>query len=85
MRLVSVLIKPAGGLCNLQCRYCFYADETARRLFGKESRRWQSLNFFVRLADELSVNKCSIGWSIQTNWLLLDETWQAFLAYNASA
>lgn len=28
---ISVLIKPASGLCNMQCRYCFYSDEMARR------------------------------------------------------
>lgn len=28
---VSVLIKPASGMCNLNCDYCFYCDETARR------------------------------------------------------
>ncbi|MGN1345699.1 MAG: radical SAM protein, partial [Eubacteriales bacterium] len=28
---LSVLIKPASGLCNMRCRYCFYTDETDRR------------------------------------------------------
>lgn len=27
----STLIKPASSLCNLRCRYCFYADETTLR------------------------------------------------------
>lgn len=27
----SVLLKPASSLCNLRCRYCFYADESRRR------------------------------------------------------
>lgn len=31
MRSVSFLIKPASSLCNLRCRYCFYADEAANR------------------------------------------------------
>lgn len=31
MRAFSYLIKPAAGLCNLHCRYCFYADETKLR------------------------------------------------------
>ena len=31
MRQVSFLIKPASSLCNLRCRYCFYADEAAKR------------------------------------------------------
>ncbi len=28
---INVLMKPASGACNLRCRYCFYADEAARR------------------------------------------------------
>ncbi|EJX10396.1 hypothetical protein EVA_01346, partial [gut metagenome] len=24
--MVNLLIKPASSLCNLRCRYCFYAD-----------------------------------------------------------
>ncbi len=28
---ISLLIKPASGLCNMQCKYCFYADETDNR------------------------------------------------------
>ena len=31
MRSLSVLIKPASGLCNMRCRYCFYADVTDHR------------------------------------------------------
>lgn len=31
MMPVTVMIKPASGLCNMRCRYCFYADETAKR------------------------------------------------------
>ncbi len=28
---LSLLIKPASGLCNMRCRYCFYNDETDHR------------------------------------------------------
>jgi len=31
MKQISFLIKPASSLCNLRCRYCFYADEAANR------------------------------------------------------
>ena len=31
MRSVNVLVKPASSLCNLRCRYCFYADEAQKR------------------------------------------------------
>ncbi|MGB8452241.1 MAG: anaerobic sulfatase maturase [Anaerocolumna sp.] len=28
---ISVLIKPASGMCNMSCDYCFYCDETKKR------------------------------------------------------
>lgn len=28
---ISVLIKPASGMCNMQCKYCFYCDEIKNR------------------------------------------------------
>ena len=31
MAAISLLIKPAGGLCNMRCRYCFYKDEQDKR------------------------------------------------------
>lgn len=31
MKQYTIMIKPASSLCNLRCRYCFYADETAMR------------------------------------------------------
>lgn len=31
MKQVSFLIKPASSLCNLRCRYCFYADVAENR------------------------------------------------------
>lgn len=31
MTALNFLIKPASSVCNLRCRYCFYADESANR------------------------------------------------------
>lgn len=31
MKNVNLLIKPASSLCNLRCRYCFYADVAENR------------------------------------------------------
>ncbi len=28
---MNLLIKPASGLCNMRCKYCFYADEMSNR------------------------------------------------------
>ncbi len=30
---LSVMIKPSSSLCNMRCRYCFYADVSAQREF----------------------------------------------------
>ena len=29
---ISVLIKPASGICNMKCDYCFYCDEAKKRI-----------------------------------------------------
>ncbi|MCI8455167.1 MAG: anaerobic sulfatase maturase [Lachnospiraceae bacterium] len=31
---LQILIKPASGLCNLHCTYCFYCDEMEKRGIG---------------------------------------------------
>ena len=31
MPTISVLIKPASGMFNMQCDYCFYCDEMKKR------------------------------------------------------
>lgn len=31
MALRTILIKPASGLCNMRCDYCFYCDESEKR------------------------------------------------------
>lgn len=31
MPAISIMMKPASGLCNMRCNYCFYSDETSKR------------------------------------------------------
>lgn len=31
MPQINLLIKPASGMCNMNCDYCFYCDETEKR------------------------------------------------------
>lgn len=31
MPAISIMLKPASGLCNMDCEYCFYKDETYKR------------------------------------------------------
>lgn len=41
MAPITVMLKPASSMCNMRCRYCFYADEAAKRetlSFGFMSR-----------------------------------------------
>ena len=38
MRNLNFLIKPASGLCNMRCRYCFYEDEAANRAQASAGR-----------------------------------------------
>ena len=32
MHVLTVMIKPASGKCNMSCEYCFYCDEMAHRI-----------------------------------------------------
>lgn len=34
MKEMSLLIKPASGMCNMSCDYCFYKDEMRHRKLG---------------------------------------------------
>ena len=110
MKALSVMIKPAGGLCNMRCGYCFYRDEMAKRsdsgtaIMTEDTLRavlekvlaaqqcalafqggeptLAGLDFFrtaVRLAAE---SPCRVSFALQTNGLLLDDEWCAFLAEN---
>ena len=111
---ISLLVKPASGLCNMRCGYCFYRDGTGRRNLrpgeimreetaealveaafsaagssGSVSFAFQGgeptlagLEFFVRFCGMVrrrNTEGVPVAYSIQTNGLLLDETWASFL------
>lgn len=54
---ISVLIKPASGLCNIRCQYCFYADITSLREVESYGRMTESTmermiaQLFIDLVD----------------------------------
>lgn len=50
MKFINYLIKPASSLCNLRCRYCFYADEAVNR--AQESMGIMSAGTVETLLDE---------------------------------
>lgn len=113
MKNITVMLKPASSLCNLRCRYCFYADVTARRevrsfgimqpdtvraVIGNIFRglsagdtvtiafqggeptlaglKW--FRDFVAQADAAK-GGVSVRYALQTNGVLLDGDWCAFL------
>lgn len=57
MKHISVLVKPASSLCNLRCKYCFYANVSSLRevrSYGKMKRAVAEkmiANIFVDLED----------------------------------
>jgi uncharacterized protein len=109
--LHSVLIKPSGPDCNLDCTYCFYLEKSAlfhqttvhrmspvvqeeliRQVMQQSgdniSLAWQGgeptlmgLDFYKRaieLEKKYGHNQL-VGNGLQTNGLLLDKNWAAFL------
>ena len=117
MKHLSMLIKPASSLCNMRCRYCFYADiSSARKIhsygimsddvtqkildnifkdiddgdtvtFGFQGGEPSvaGLPWFRRFAENVAARgrKINLEYSIQTNGLLLDESWcDFFREYN---
>ncbi len=116
MRNLSVMIKPASSLCNMRCRYCFYADISDMRkvrsfgIMSDETVDLMLANIFTDLDDgdrlslafqggeptlaglpwfEHAVRKVNelrggveVSYAIQTNGLLLDESWCEFFVRN---
>jgi len=109
--ITSVLIKPTGPDCNLDCTYCFYLEKSALFQQSKVHRMssvvqeelirqvmqqsgdnvslaWQGgeptlmgLDFYKRaieLEKKYGRNQL-VGNGLQTNGLLLDKNWAAFL------
>ncbi len=62
MQTLSLLIKPASGLCNLRCRYCFYADVADSRAvknYGMMSE--EILETLVAKALSEATDRCVFG------------------------
>lgn len=59
---LNLLIKPASGLCNMRCGYCFYADVTDNReveSYGIMSV--QTMDAVVKNALEAATHECTIA------------------------
>lgn len=59
---IHVMLKPASGLCNMRCTYCFYADEMKNRSrtdYGIMSLK--TLENVVRKVLEFAEGSCTIA------------------------
>lgn len=56
LKNISVMIKPASSLCNLRCRYCFYADISENRATASNGIMSEETTDLVidRIAEALS-------------------------------
>ena len=116
MKNLNIMLKPASSLCNMRCKYCFYADVAALRevkscgvmsgavmnriienvfadlevgdavtfVFQGGEPMLAGLDFFRCFAekvDEQRQNIC-VNYALQTNGVLLDDEWCAFLKEN---
>lgn len=59
---LNILVKPASGLCNMRCKYCFYADEMNKRsqasygIMGRET-----LENVIRRFLDYGEGQCTIA------------------------
>ncbi len=117
MKSLNVMMKPASSLCNMRCKYCFYADVSSRReiiscgIMSPETRdallsrvetyldngdhvqftfqggepTLAGLSFFRDFVSNVKKWKKDIrvSYALQTNGMLIDEEWCAFLNENA--
>lgn len=59
---IHILMKPASGLCNMRCRYCFYADEMEKRnqaSYGVMSL--ETLENVLRRVLDFAEGECTIA------------------------
>lgn len=62
MPQLHVMIKPASGLCNMRCKYCFYADEMEKRnqaSYGIMSA--QTLEHVIQAVFDFAEEQCTIA------------------------
>ncbi len=63
MQLFTLLIKPAGSDCNLDCRYCFYKDRAPEIGRGSQRMSYEVLEKLVK--DYLGLGFAMSGFSWQ--------------------
>lgn len=62
MKSLTIMIKPASGLCDLRCRYCFYTDEMKNRSLGcRGMMKLEILEQIIKKVAEETVLECTIA------------------------
>ncbi len=112
MKTINIMLKPASSLCNMRCKYCFYADVSAARsvssygimseatvdamlrtiasefapgdrvqfTFQGGEPTLAGLPFFRDFTAKASaLSGAMVSYALQTNGLLLNTEWCAFL------
>lgn len=66
MKNLNFLIKPSSALCNMRCKYCFYADEAACREEGNRGfMSAETCEQLIRQACALTEDGGSISFTFQ--------------------
>lgn len=60
---IHVMIKPASGLCNMRCKYCFYTDEMNKREQGSYGiMTLETLEAVIRETLRFAQGECTIAY-----------------------
>lgn len=79
---ISVLIKPASGLCNMRCRYCFYNDETDHREVASYGiMRPETAEALVRRVFEYATGQVTFAFQGGEPTLAGVEYYRLFISY----
>ena len=60
---INLLIKPASGMCDLRCRYCFYHDLTEKRAISSYGlMKPETLEQVIKKALDYAEDECTIAY-----------------------
>lgn len=63
MPIMHILMKPASGLCNMRCGYCFYTDEMEKREQGSYGIMTpETLENVIRESLSFAEGECTIAY-----------------------
>lgn len=62
MPQMNIMIKPASGLCNMRCAYCFYTDEMNKRTQASYGRMsMETLEHVIQKTLAFAERRCTIA------------------------